>query len=106
MSKSKHTPGPWAAGRRGVPDPKGREWEVRDGEGWPITGWGCVRQTEANARLIAAAPDLLKALTALPYIESVAGRVDRSRKTLQAERFVVMIRAATEKATKKSPTRH
>ena len=51
-----HTPGPWKAlvvhG-----GPKGG-WEVRSKEGDSITGWGQVTQSEANAALIARAPEL------------------------------------------------
>lgn len=36
--------------------------EVCSSRGVAITGWGCVRQTKANARLIAAAPELLEVL--------------------------------------------
>ena len=54
-----HTPGPWKAQR--IPGDNSR-WEVRDSNGKSITGWGCVSQTRENARLIAAAPDMLAAL--------------------------------------------
>jgi hypothetical protein len=48
--------------------------------------------------LISAAPDLLEALAlALPYIESVARRVDRSMKTLKAEMDAKTIRMAIAK---------
>lgn len=63
---SKHTPGPWSIQRQN-PSPTTGEWmvagkspgylaEVRDCGSGPV---------EANARLIAAAPDLLEALEAL-----------------------------------------
>ena len=56
---SKHTPGPW---RIGTPPPNG-EQTIGDAMGMMVavatTGPGV--DTEANARLIAAAPDLLKA---------------------------------------------
>jgi len=58
MSESKHTPGPWEA----IP--------VGPAEGWgvvavnPIIDSSITGMSEANARLIAAAPDLLEALTA------------------------------------------
>lgn len=49
---AEHTPGPWTV----VPPLKGeRRWMVRTG----TTGW--VGPNEADARLIAAAPDLLTA---------------------------------------------
>lgn len=61
------TPGPWIAvqcekaGKPGCPIdiyPTG-SWEVRAANGKSVTGWGRVSQSEANARLIASAPDLL-----------------------------------------------
>lgn len=56
---SKHTPGPWRANNRDKTSKQG--WEVL-AENKAITGWGSVQTTEANARLIAAAPELLEAL--------------------------------------------
>lgn len=59
---SKHTPGPWTAYKR--PEPVGfAEWEIYYG-----TDTECVAEVvheEANARLIAAAPELLEALQAV-----------------------------------------
>lgn len=64
MSESKHTPGPWTAAEADqlggwsvtAPDPfEGAE----PGDLYNITGG---TMTDANARLIAAAPDLLQAL--------------------------------------------
>jgi hypothetical protein len=62
---SNHTPGPWAVGDR---------WGEQNGDavfvssgGFPvcaITGYHGRETSEANARLIAAAPDLLVALKA------------------------------------------
>ena len=66
---SKHTPGPWYA----------KEWSAKDDDGAPLCGgWniidrmevriplsdmeGDIDEAEANALLIAAAPDLLEAL--------------------------------------------
>lgn len=68
MSKSQHTPGPWKAleGKNG--------WQIhtdnKPGKGSPNTNhWianikceSCPAHEEANALLIAAAPDLLEAL--------------------------------------------
>lgn len=58
MNELKHTPGPW----RYTP------WHIEEGnptvrapEGWLI----CETSSDANARLIAAAPDLLQALKRL-----------------------------------------
>ena len=58
-----HTPGPWTAhlnfrGQNGSPD----VWQIDDEHDAVCTTQFCYAQnTEANARLIAAAPDLLEA---------------------------------------------
>ena len=57
-----HTPGPWK-----VEYSEGDEWEVLAGANLPIayiSGWAGY-STEVNARLIAAAPDLLAALAGI-----------------------------------------
>lgn len=58
---SKHTPGPWAQ--------NGTRIESEHEHGWANDGWilaGCEGpDAKANARLMAAAPDLLKALREL-----------------------------------------
>ncbi len=59
---AKHTPGPWALDRSGVKvlDPREKsEYVLANVHG------ASIRELEANARLIAAAPDLLEALEAL-----------------------------------------
>ncbi len=67
MTESKHTPGPWAVSSRPIPSTRPNL------EGWVIdpvdptktiaTAWGLKKngEAQANARLIAAAPDLLAA---------------------------------------------
>ncbi len=57
-----HTPGPWKAHHYRIDDKD--HWDVRSEDGTHITGWGRVTQPEANARLIAAAPEMLAALKA------------------------------------------
>jgi len=64
---TQHTPGPWAisAAMYGVGNLKVHGVEfTRDGITQPIAncGWDDKGEAEANARLIAAAPDLLAAL--------------------------------------------
>jgi len=60
--ETKHTPGPWTAYKR--PEPVGyAEWEVHYG-----TETECVAEVvheEGNARLIAAAPELLEVIIAM-----------------------------------------
>ena len=59
---TKHTPGPWHVG-------KGSKCVVYDAEGWAVadavTCHNRHNAIDANARLIAAAPDLLDALRRL-----------------------------------------
>ena len=61
---SKHTPGPWEAGRLAGPD----QWMVSGGPDGNRTSIADV-SGEANARLIAAAPDLLRACK---YVAEIA----------------------------------
>jgi hypothetical protein len=77
MSKQTHTPGPWAAHRHESTDSytihvAGRSWET-----WAVAHVGDCTQDEANARLIAASPDLLEALRDMyagwQYIRSFHG---------------------------------
>lgn len=61
---TKHTPGPWFIGRSG----HGKPYQIETADGLCVTKWGGIsrpasQEGEANARLIAAAPDLLDALT-------------------------------------------
>ena len=62
-----HTPGPWVS----LPTYVGKDgyskggYEVKTVAGESVTGWGRVTQTEANARLIAAAPEMLEVLIEL-----------------------------------------
>lgn len=57
-----HTPGPWAAHHHESTDTytihvAGRSWES-----WAVAHVGDCTQDEANARLVAAAPEMLEAL--------------------------------------------
>lgn len=66
MSESKHTPGPWQAEQDDVPYDGGFETWVVNADGAGICMMDCPKDDmEVNARLIAAAPDLLKALESL-----------------------------------------
>lgn len=57
-----HTPGPWTFN----PDPEWPdEFNVRDSHGFLIVHVTSYKQSEADAHLIAAAPQLLEALLAL-----------------------------------------
>jgi hypothetical protein len=59
------TPGPWSVHGPYAAN-HGREWEVSSLDGHGI--WTARCQSEANARLIAAAPELLEALERVIYI--------------------------------------
>lgn len=88
MSQAKHTPGPWRVGPvddTRVEDASGNEVAQIDGDynqpdTWPVM--------EANARLIAAAPDLLEAAMAA-----------ESTGLLEHGGIAAMLRAAIAKAT-------
>ena len=89
---TKHTPGPWWIDDRRVADGALQVQAQHRGEGSSycvasVNGW---EVPEANARLIAAAPDLLEAcLSAENWLESWAS----------AEPYLSIIRAAIKKAT-------
>lgn len=53
-----HTDGPWWAC---PPDEDSENWEIEDGYGHTATVYGDDEPAAANARLMAAAPDLLAA---------------------------------------------
>lgn len=84
MSENKHTPGPWKMGKR-----KDGSWWISLGDfktGPHFQGDVTVEVTDADAALIAAAPDLLAALDGLladdlepvdgfgPHVEACARR--------------------------------
>ena len=72
MSESKFTPGPWYIGT----PPPNNEQTIGTKDGLMVavatTGVNIVGATLANAHLIAAAPDLYKALAHLePYLDAI-----------------------------------
>ncbi len=104
---AKHRHGPWHCEQKlnggGMPIPY--SWEVSASvEPPPGNGideafvWIADTSTEANARLIAAAPELLEALLmALPYVEC---ELDSDAYDMGTEdRVISQIRAAIAKAT-------
>lgn len=76
MSAAKHTPGPWDvnASRNGYTSEVAIEGPIREQETAPVCWIGANRissENEANARLIAAAPELLAACrAALEFIQA------------------------------------
>lgn len=75
MGESKHTPGPWKVSPTDdtvVIDATGAEVAAVDGDYNAPDTWP---QTEANACLIAAAPDLMNALKrAFSYVEAAVAK--------------------------------
>ena len=100
--QTKHTPGPWHIGvrtfhaGRDVYGPKGEPVAVADDA---ITA---TPEAEANARLIAAAPDLLAALEALTACASMSGPAGTTAYLISNERMQAA-RAAIAKATGVQP---
>lgn len=102
MTRAKHTPGPWAfvAGVDGDlwvegPDPAANvicDIVGREGEG---TG----AEDEANARLIAAAPELLAACQAALSVGEALDRPDENQRIYLGKRVVEQLRAAITGAT-------
>ena len=92
---TQHTPGPW---RIGTTPPNGEQTiGTQQGLMVAVATTGANTPTEANARLIAAAPDLLEALKAcIPHLE----RDDHHTDALSRERpHYAAARAAIAKAT-------
>ena len=63
MTQSKHTPGPWVIQRGAMLTPAGAHAISPVDGGFPDVAWvnADSEENEANARLIAASPDLLEA---------------------------------------------
>ncbi len=74
MSETKHTPGPWSCADLGDENNPWSSWSVYHNGPLCHGGDGCATtsENESNARLIAAAPDLLEALHGLLNIEGAA----------------------------------
>lgn len=94
-STRQHTPGPW----RYAPNTYLRSkhvsyWEIAANE--PVaTVFPHLLAAEANARLIAAAPDLLNLLTAADRLEELTGE----NLAVYARTFAALARAAIARAT-------
>jgi len=105
VSAAQHTPGPWKVGPR--PHGNCRVYAASESHaivrtyGPDLNGIGVCELTgprnEADARLIAAAPDLLHMLvTALPYVEDA--QADPCYKTGAVATVVKQMRAAIAQA--------
>ncbi len=99
MSKSKHTPGPWKVQRR---EGYVGQWEVVstcETEWWIADAAPYNERQEENARLIAAAPELLEALEAVLYwAELIAGDTTDKEAAANEEASIALARAAIAKA--------
>lgn len=63
MSETKHTPGPWYVEQGHEMKDNGTYWQVHDGHDAICCNQFCYADnSESNAHLIAAAPELLEAL--------------------------------------------
>lgn len=103
---AKHTPGPWMRGH----DESGRDFEVRASNGRKIVAmrvdenraksiseWGqCKKENEANARLIAAAPELLEALREMLTCYGDCGADAGGFKHLQRARAAIATATGSE----------
>lgn len=92
MKNSKHTPGPWAV----------NGWSVTIGN-WSISTAmprATIEESDANARLIAAAPELLEALNwALKNLEEIAlPEFEKQGRVTSINNAIEKARAAIAKA--------
>jgi hypothetical protein len=106
MLRTPHTPGPWlkaatADGFRIQANGKVVCWEHKNGfDRFPKA------EAEANARLIAAAPELLDAMEEAEYALSNAAEqyaTDKGRRSVILDGRVVIVRAAIAMATRDNP---
>lgn len=102
MSEAKHTPGPWFTHREGFSTIY-VEARICGGLLQEIAACGPTAegsaQQEANARLIAAAPELLGALQALDEAYCRAGTPLTREERAEDRRRLITARAAIAKAT-------
>ena len=89
---SKHAPGPWYYRRDDAvwKEAHGIFNEANEAIAWTTRGWSAGEIEEANARLIAAAPDLLAALKSLWGVIEHGGTI--------TDEMAASYRAAIERA--------
>lgn len=100
MSAAKHTPGPWLVERDrsiSAPTPAGSPVVLSEVTVAEVRSGGCasLEQADANARLIAAAPDMLEALQAIMF--RIQGDLQPDHEWAVVERELAI--AAIAKAT-------
>lgn len=77
MTEAKHTKGPWMIG----PDEEGDPSQCISASGFDIaTVWGGYLAADADARLIASAPELLEALDSL--LDAIAAETQHGDRSL------------------------
>ena len=92
---TEHTPGPWRAFRGDRLTAHADDWCASAGPTMICSGIGFNDEAEANARLIAAAPDLLAALEeALSELETIDMNLLEGRDTYVSDTRMERIRAA------------
>jgi hypothetical protein len=91
-----HTEGPWWAC---PPDADGGNWEVEDGYGHTATVYGDDEPAAANARLVAAAPDLLAACHKLIDSDAAVEEDERKHQLLLAKLLAARAVAKAEGVT-------
>lgn len=105
MNEAKHTPGPWWVEVDTDPEASWeRKWPTIHAEKYEVVGceglYGDYETDMANARLIAAAPDLLDALQGIIGYFDSGNNVPVSQATIKARSDEVKsARAAIAKAT-------
>ena len=91
MEQQKHTPGPWEAEWHR----KYKQWNVFPESGKAVVsvtdlcGEYSKEETEANARLIAAAPELLEALQGLLDCMAIPSSICKERPAYEAARAAI-----------------
>lgn len=88
MSEVEHTPGPWVAKGIGGPNLCVTDGDSRYVVDRFVLGSRATEEHEANARLIAAAPDLLAALQAV-MAGQIGGNVDHDAERFRAARAAI-----------------
>lgn len=94
MSESKHTPGPWAVGKRDSALILYHDPELGTSD---QVAHACriMREWEANARLVAAAPDLLAALESLlAHVTLDVGLPEHEATIIKARRAIARAKEA------------
>lgn len=105
---AKHTPGPWVAapyegfGPRTTVRQGDEKTGMRIASTFETTSPRNIERNEANARLIAAAPELLEALQALVFADDAFARLAMSEHGDEYDRLFEQIEQAHDTAKKKA----